>query len=208
MNRVLAFVVVVIFFGLVPMMRAQMRGGGGGMSQGQSSAGGMQGQHSQAGTRGMGQSGPMLTNDQRRQMMHTTKTQDTKYSSCAQAMNKVRDRIKHMTGNSNAGQNLDAQPPDSGGDQLDSDIQDVEQDQNDFLDSLSDDQKTALESQIKDVQKKMKQLDAMSKELKAELEGKTVDSAKIREQAKKLDKLSKAIQNEQHLIAGALGIQS
>ena len=54
----------------------------------------------------------------------------------------------------------------------------------------------------------MKQLDAMSKELKAELEGKTVDSAKIREQAKKLDKLSKAIQNEQHLIAGALGIQS
>lgn len=57
-------------------------------------------------------------------------------------------------------------------------------------------------------QKKMKQLDALSKELKAELEDKNTDPKKIREQAKKLDKLSKAIQSEQRQIAGALGIQS
>ncbi len=54
----------------------------------------------------------------------------------------------------------------------------------------------------------MKQLDVLSKELKAELEDKNIDPKTIHEQTKKLDKLSKAIQNEQRQIASALGIHS
>ena len=72
------------------------------------------------------------------------------------------------------------------------------------MDSLNDDQKTALENQVKDVQKKMKQLDTWSKELRAELESKNADQGKIREQVKKIDKLSKAIQKEQHHCGGRL----
>lgn len=157
----------------------------------------------------MNQNAPTLTTDQRRQMMHTSQVQDRKYATCAQAMNKVRDGVKHvMAGRSNLGQSADAQESGGGDDQLDSDVQDLAQDQDDFLDSLNDDQKTALQNQIQDVQKKMKQLDALSKELKAELEDKNADPKKIREQAKKLDKLSKAIQNEQRQIASALGIEA
>lgn len=211
MKRAFRSIVVIVFFGSVPIVLAQMRGGSsGGMGSSQSSGGGMGGQHSAGmGTNGgMDQGGPMLSSEQRRQMMHTTKTQDNKYAICAQAMNKVRGTIKHSMSGANTAQGAEAQQPDGGNDQLDSDVQDLEQDQSDFLDSLSDEQKSALENQIKDLQKKMKQLDALSKELNAELEDKNTDPKKIREQTKKLDKLSKAIQNEQRQIAGALGIQS
>ena len=205
MKRVLTVIFAGIFLGAVPIAAAQMHGGSGGTGQGQSGVGGMQGQHSQTGMADTGQNGPRLTPAQHRQLMHTTQTQDKKYATCAQAMNKVRDNIRHMGGGTTTAQPADAQQRDN---QLDSDVQDLQQDQNDFLDSLSDNQKTALENQIKDVQNKMKQLDALSKELKAELEDKNADPAKIRAQAKRLDKLSKAIQNEQRLIATALGIQS
>lgn len=211
MTRVLECIVIIAFLGSVPIVGAQMRGGSsGGMGQPQS-GGGMQGQHPAGmGTAGgMSQGGPMLTTDQRRQLMRTTRAQDQKYAKCAQAMNKVRGSLNHiMGGGTNSSQGADAQQSDGGNNQLDSDVQDLEQDQSGFLDSLSDDQKTALENQIKDVQKKMKQLDELSKELKAELEDKNTDPKKIREQTKKLDKLSRAIQNEQRQIAGALGIQS
>lgn len=170
-------------------------------------SGGMQGSSSQQGMGSMGQSGQMANHDQRRQTMHTTQQQDKKYASCVQAMNKVRTGIKHMSGTT-AGQTFDAQQADDGSGQLDTDVQDLEQDQNEFLDSLNEDQKTVLESQIKDVQKKMKQLDTWSKELKAELDNKNADPVKVREQVRKMDKLSKDIQKEQHQIADALGIQS
>ena len=186
-------------------------------------SGGMQGGSGQqgmgAGRQGMGgvgSSGPMLTGEQRRAAMHTTQAQDGQYGMCAQAMNKVRDGISHMgsmkpaqsPNSQQSGQSADAQSSDDGSDQLDNDIQDLAQDQNDFLDNLNGDQKTALESQVKDLQKKMKQLEGLSKDLKAELEAKSADQAKIRKQVKELDKLSKAIQKEQRSIAGALGIQS
>ena len=165
---------------------------------------------------GMGQSGPMLSGKQRRAAMHTSQTQDTQYAKCAQTMDKVRSGISHMEGTRSAqspsslqsGQSADAQSSSDSSDQLGNDIQGLEQDQNDFLDSLNNDQKAALENQIKDVQKKMKQLEGLSKELRADVEAKDADQAKIRKQVKKLDKLSKDIQSEQRQIAGALGIQS
>lgn len=141
---------------------------------------------------GMGQGG-QLDRDQRRQAMHTTQQQDRKYASCAEAMNKVRGGIRHMSRPAPAGQTPDAQQADDGSGQFEDAVQNLEQDQNDFLDSLNDGQKTALESQIKDVQKKMRQLDTWSKELKAELDDKSPDPAKIREQVRKMDKLSKDI---------------
>lgn len=213
MKNVLRSVVIITCFASGPIFAvAQMRGGSsGGMGQGQSGSGGMQGQHSagMGSGGGMSPNGPMLTIDQRRQMMHTTHTQDQQYAKCTQAMNQVREGVKHMMASgANSGQTADAQQSDGSNDQLDSDVQDLAQDQDDFLDSLNDDQKAALQNQIKDVQKKMKQLDELSKELKAELEDKNTDPKKVHEQAKKLDKLSKAIQNEQRQIASALGIQS
>lgn len=219
MKRMWIVLVTASLLGTAPNLAAQMRGGGG---TGQS-GGGMQGPSGQQGMGaagqgmggGMGRSGPVLTGEQRRAVMHTTQTQNKQYDACAQAMDKVRDRIRHMVG-TKPGQSPDSQPsgqsadtqPSDGSDQLSSDLQDLEQDQNDFLESLNKDQKTALESQIKDVQKKLKQLDDASRELKADLEAKNADPAMVRKELKKLDHLSKAIQNEQRQIASALGIQS
>ena len=222
MKRVWIVLVMTGLLGASPVLVAQMRGSGG-MGQSGSSGGGMQGPSGQQGMGSgqgmggsMGRSGGMLTGEQRRAVMHTTQAQNTQYAACAQAMDKVRSGISHMAGMKSAqgsdsrqsGQSADNQPSTDGSDQLSSDLQDLEQDQNDFLDSLNKDQKAALEGQIKDVQKKLKQLDEISKELRADMEAKSVDQARIRSEVKKLDKLSKAIQNEQRQIAGALGIQS
>ncbi len=85
MNKRILLVASVIVL-LAGSSLGQMRGGtaGGGMSSstsgsgmGQASMGGMQG--SQSGMGSMGQGGTMLTQAQRRQVMHTTSMQDQKY---------------------------------------------------------------------------------------------------------------------------------
>src|SRR3974390_2881586 len=92
-----------IFVLLAGTALAQMRGGApsGGMSgstsntgMGQSSMGGMQGQQSGIGS--MGQGGATITPAQRRQLLHTTSTQDQKYQASAHAMAKLQDAMSRM----------------------------------------------------------------------------------------------------------------
>ena len=196
-------------------MFAQMRGGSGQMGQGQPQ-GGMQGGMQGAGSPGMGRTGPAaMTSDQRRQLMHTTAQQDQQYRACAQAMDRLRSRVDHMS-HSSLAQTAGAQQADSSGDQqtndpgdqLSSDLQDLEQDQNNLLDGFNSDQQAALAAQIKDLKKKTSQLAEWSQQLKADLANKNSDLKKLQEEVRKIDKLSKQIQKEQRAVATALGIEA
>ena len=222
-----AKLVTAILVLLAGTVLAQMRGGApsGGMSgntsntgMGQSSMGGMQGQQSGMGS--MGRGGATITPAQRRQLLHTTSTQDQKYQASAHAMAKVQGAMSRMQSHgtsapaaSNAltsgGQgSSNAQPDDNSGDDLSSDLQDLEQSNDDFASSLNSDQQAVVAAKLKDLDKKTKEMQTLAQQLKAEMDNPQSDPKSVRDHMKKLDKLSKEIAKQQHEVASALGISA
>ena len=206
----------------------QMHGGAAGGMSGASSTGGM-GQGSMGGMRnssGMGsmdQTGTMMTPAQRRQLMHTTPMQDQKYQSSARAMGKVQGDLSRMQsrgmGNaaSSATQNTNPSYAASAdtqqgaadpGDDLASDLQNLEQSNDDLASSLNSDQQAVVAGKLKDLQKKTKQMQALAEQVKSELNNPQADPKVAREHLKKLDRLSKEVAKQQHEVASALGISA
>jgi len=217
---------------LVGASLAQMRGGAGGASgtgMGQPSAGGMQGsqtgmgsmggiQGSQSGMGSMGQGGTTITPAQRRQLLHTSSMQDQKYQASAHAMSKVQGDLSRMQAHghaappantsysSGAGSGADAQSGDDPSDDLSSDLQDLQQSDDDLASSLNSDQQAVVASKLKDLDKKTKEMRTLAAQLKTEIENPQSDPKAVRDHMKKLDKLGKEIAKEQHEVASALGI--
>jgi len=109
---------------------------------------------SQQGMGSMNQSGPMITQTERRQMLHTTAKQDQRYQACTQAMGKVHSDLhrmqQHVNSNSSSGPSSEIQQPgDASSDDLSTDIQDLAQNDDDLIASLNDEQRAVLTSQIK-----------------------------------------------------------
>jgi hypothetical protein len=227
MDRRIFFVasVIVLLAGTSP---GQMRGGaaGGGMSggtsgtgMGQGSTGGMQGA-SQSGMGSTGQNGTMMTQGQRRQVMHTTSMQDQKFQASTHAMGKVQGDLSRMQShmNGNSAQNGGSSPATSGdaqqqgggdpGDALSSDLQDLEQSNDDLASSLNSDQQAIVASKLKDLDKKTKEMQTLAEQVKSELGNPQTDPKIAREHLKKLNKLSKEIAKQQHEVASALGISA
>jgi len=188
------------------MAIAQMRGGSaGGMGKGQPPSGAMPGPMSQQGTGSMGQTG---TQDDRRQLMHTTSRQDHQYMACQQAIHAVQGdvgRMMHHNSAASASDNSDSVGP--AGD-LSNDLENLEQDDDDFASGLNDDQKAVLQLQIKELQQKTKEMEALAKQVKTELADRDSDPAVVHKDLKKLEKLSKDISKRQQEIGVALGITS
>lgn len=211
---------------------AQMRGGsgGGGMSGGISSGGmgqgggGMQGMGSMGSMGSTNQSGGMMTQSQRRQLMHTTAMQDQKYQASARAMSNVQGNLSRMQSHgmsplsSNSTQNANASSPssasaqqdDGGGpsDDLSSALDDLGQSNDDFASSLNSDQQAVVAGKLKDLQKKTKEMQTLAEQLKAEVSNPQANSKAVHEHMKKLDKLGKEIAKEQREVASALGISA
>jgi hypothetical protein len=161
---------------------------------------------------------PTITPMQRRQLLHTTAMQDQKYRACTQAMGRVQGDLSHMhsraSGNSssgNASSGASADPQQQGDDptsDLSSDLQDMAQSDDDLISSLNDDQQAVVTNQIKDLEKKTKEMQALAQQLKSELDSPKSDPKVVREDMKKLDKLTKETTKRQHDVAVALGIQA
>lgn len=226
MKGTLLFVVCVGAVFAATGMSAQMHGGSGQTRQGQSQGsmqggpqGGMQGGMQGAGSHGMGvdmgTGNTMPTPAQRRHVLHTTTKQDQQYRSCAQAMDRLRHHVDHMSHSSPA-QTTDPQQADNSadqqaddpGDQLSSDVQDLEQDLDNLFDGFNSNQQAALAAQIKDLKKKTSQLTEWSQQLKVDLANKNSNPKKIQEAVRRIDKLTKQIQKEQRAVAVALGIDA
>jgi hypothetical protein len=192
----------------------QMHGGSGGtngMGGGTPSTGGMQGS-SEQGLGSMSSGGPMMTQAERRQMLHTTPKQDQRYQACAHAIGRVHGDLhrmqQHVNANSSSGPSSDAQQPaDDSSDDLSSDIQDLAQNDDDLIASLNDDQQAVLTSHIRDLEKKTQEMRSLAQQLKSELDSPKSDPKVLREHVKKLDKLTKETTKRQHDVAVALGIQ-
>jgi hypothetical protein len=224
MNRRILLVVSAIVL-MTGVCLAQMRGGSasGGMSgstsgtgMGQGSMGGM---HGSSGMGSMDQSGPMMTQGQRRQLMHTTAMQDQKYQASARAMGKVQGDLSQMQlhmngGSSSRGTSSSAASPDgqqqgnSPSTDLSSDLQDLEQSNDDLASSLNSDQQAVVASKLKDLNKKTKEMQTLAEQLKSEMGNPQADPKVVREHMKKLDKLGKEIAKQQREVASALGINA
>lgn len=226
MNRRILLAVSVIVF-LAGASLGQMHGGvaGGGMSggtsgtgMGKTSMGGMQ-SGSQQGMGSMGQGGSTMTPMQRRQLMHTTAMQDQKYQASAHAMGRVQGDLSRMqshgnsqsaanaSSSSDAGSSSDAQQGSGDpSDALSSDLQDLEQSNDDLASSLNSDQQAVVANKLKDLDKKTKEMQSLAQQLKTEMANLESDPKVVREHTKRLDKLSKEIATEQHEVASALGL--
>jgi chromosome segregation ATPase len=188
------------------MALAQMRGGSaGGMGKGQPPSGAMQGPMAQQGTTAMGQAG---TQDDRRRLMHTTSRQDHQYSACQQAMHSVQGDIGRMMDHNSAAPTSDDSNTLGAAGDLSDDLQNLEQDDDDFASGLNDVQKAVLQSQIKELQQKTKEMEALAKQVKTEMADRDSDPAVVHKDLKKLEKLSKDISKRQQEIGVALGITS
>lgn len=226
---------VVVLILIAGSALAQMRGGSGGGMSGGTSAGGM-GQGSAGGMNGgsgmgsmgsmgpMNQSGGMMTQSQRRQLMHTTSMQDQKFQTSARAMSNVQGNLSRMQSHgmspasSNSAQNANASSlssanaqqgdgSDPSGD-LSSALDNLEQSNDDFASSLNSDQQAVVAGKLKDLQKKTKEMQTLAEQVKAEVNNPQADSKAVREHMKKLDKLGKEIAKEQREVASALGISA
>lgn len=185
---------------------AQMRGtSGGGMGKGPSPSGTMQGPMSQPNS---GSIGPNGTQADRRQLMHTTARQDQQFSACQQAMQAVEGDIHSMLHrNDSASASDSSDSPDVSSD-LSNDLQNLEQDDDNFASGLNDDQKAVLQSQIKELQQKTKQMEVLANQVKTEIANRDADPTALRKDIKKLERLSKDISKRQREVAVALGIAS
>jgi hypothetical protein len=183
---------------------AQMRGGSaGGMGKGQ--PGTMSGPMSQQSPNSMG---PAPTQDDRRRLMHTTSRQDHQYGVCQQAMHAVQGDIGRMMHRNSAAASSDNSDSSGAGSDLSDDLQSLEQDDNDLASGLNDDQKAVLQSQIKELQQKTKEMEALARQVKTEMADHVADPTVVRNDLKKLEKLSKDVSKRQHEIGVALGIAS
>ncbi len=81
------------------------------------------------------------------------------------------------------------------------------QNDDDLIASLNDDQHAAVTGQIKDLEKKTKEMQSLAQQPKSELDSPKSDPKLLREHMKKLDKLTKETRKRQHDVAVALGFQ-
>ena len=211
---------------------AQMRGGSGGRgmsggmpsgSMGQS-GGGMQGSSGMGSMGSMSQGGGMMTESQRRQLMHTTSMQDQRYQASARAMSNVQGNLSRMqshgmsayssnsaqNGNASSSSSASVQQDDGSGpsDDLSSALDDLEQSNADFASSLNSDQQAVVAGKLKDLQKKTKEMQTLAEQVETEVNNPHADSKALREHMKKLDKLGKEVAKEQRDVASALGISA
>lgn len=215
MRRILLAVwaVVVVTGSAVGQMGGGSAGGGmAGTGGGRSSTGGMQ-SASHAGMGSMDKSGAMMSQAQRRQMMHTTTMQDQKFRAGTQAMSRVQGDLSrmqsHTGGSLSSGASADAQQ--SGGDlsdNLSNDLQDLAQNNDDLSASLNDDQQAVVASKMKDLEKKTKEMQSLAQQLKSEMNNPEADPKVVREHMKKLEKLAKETTKGQHEVAAALGVSA
>lgn len=227
MNRRILLAVSVMVF-LTGASFGQMRGGnagtgmpGGapGTGMGQGPMGGMPGA-SPSGMGSTGQGGAAMTPEQRRQAFHTTSMQDQKYQAGAHAMGKVQGDLSRMQSHMNANSLQNGSPSSAasaddpqqvGGnpsDDLSSDLQDLEQSNDDFASSLNNDQQAVVAGKLKELNKKTKEMQTLAAQVKSELGNPQADPKVAREHIKKLNKLSKEIAKQQHEVASALGISA
>ena len=140
--------------------------------------------------------------------MHTTAHQDQQFNACQKAMRTVQGDIHGMLHHNDAVSGPDnSDSPDLSSD-LSNDLQNLEQDDDDLASGLNDDQKAVLQSQIKDLQEKTREMEVLAKQVKAEMADRDTDPKVLRKDLKQLEKLSKDISKRQHEVAVALGIAS
>jgi hypothetical protein len=102
----------------------------------------------------------------------------------------------------------DVQSGGNSGDDLSSDLQDLEQSNDDFASSLNSDQQAVVANKLKDLDKKTKEMQTLAEQVKSELGNPQADPKLAREHIKKLDKLSKEVAKQQREAAVALGISA
>lgn len=153
------------------------------------------GQRRMSGQRQMGQPQSMR--------VLVTGEQQKHYQACVEAMNRVRNRIRQMSRLA-VSSTVNLQQMQALEERLRSELLIMEQEEAQFTDSLSTEQKTELQKRLADIASETKDLNFFIDALGFELDQATIDRHKVREDVIKLDSGSKELQSQQRDLGSVL----
>jgi hypothetical protein len=176
---------------------AQHRGGGQQQSHGQ--PGGQQGMPGQSQP---GQDQQMHTPQQLR--IHASTQQQQQFRTCTKATEKFRNRIRKMARIS-TGKPIEPAEAKEWREQVRAELQAMTEEQTQFEQGLSEEQKTAVQENTKEVQMSREQLEQLSEDLDMELALENPDAAKVKATAREMEMAVNRIRSQQQKIANELG---
>lgn len=176
---------------------AQHRGGG--QQQGHGQPGGQQGMPGQSQP---GQDQQMHTPQQLR--IHASTQQQQQFRTCTKATEKFRNRIRKMARIS-SGKQIEPAEAKEWREQVRAELQAMTEEQTQFEEGLSEEQRTAVQENTKEVQMSREQLEQLSEDLDMELALENPDAAKVKATAREMEMAVNRIRSQQQKIANELG---
>lgn len=146
------------------------------------------------------------TGQQQRQRVRADQQQQKQYQVCAEAMNRLRNRVRQMRRLA-AAQSFETREMQALEEQLLTEIQAVEQEQAQLTESLSTEQRAAVHDQLGKIAASQEELDSFAEALRFELDQETPDATQVREELKELDDLAKQLQTQQRELGDKLEIE-
>jgi hypothetical protein len=201
MIRELFSLLILLCLAAVPVL-AQRRGAGGMQGgQGQAMTGMQRGQNQSS-----GMSGQMGQQERQRMRIHATQPQQMQYRTCTQSMDRVRLQIRQMT-RSTKGATIDRQQMQLLHQQLRNELQTMRHERERLVTGFDDEQKAAIQNRLQEMNHSQTDLDYLSDALGFELNQAELNSDKVREQVRNIDRSAKELQQQQRDMAGDAGIQ-
>lgn len=176
--------------------------GGHGMGGGQQ-RGGMQQGNTQQGTMG-----PQMEDRQRtKERLHATSQQEQQVTNCIRSAERIRTRTRQMAKLAKS-KKFNATEAQSIREELRAEIQAMNEQQAEFMASLSDDQKAAAQKPTEEAKRNSEDLQSMSDSLDLALQEEDLQASdELRDQTHNLEETAKQLLNHQREIAETLGIQ-
>jgi chromosome segregation ATPase len=199
--KVRVFLVAALAISLTLPALAQ-RGGKGRQGMGQPSGQGQSGM----GQQGAGQDMQSQMRDQQRARLHATTQQHQRFKNCTQSTNQVRSRVRTMA-RLGKGKQISSEEASQWREQLRNELQTMTRAQEEFINSLSEEQKSAVQDQTKEMAKEQNQLEQLSEELDMQLALETPDTEQVKQSAGKMEKTTAQLQSQQKKLALELGIE-
>jgi chromosome segregation ATPase len=206
-KRAIIFVTALLL-AAAPVVAAQGRGGKGGGSQHQGPPSGQPEQPPYMGQHGgqQGQGQQQSTRNQERQQIHATDQQRGQYENCTKSTNRVRTQAHKMADAAKGGGANNAEFREQH-QQLQNEIRTMQQENDRFMNSLSNEQRAGMEYRIRSMDQARTRLNNQMQQLDEELAKPEPDRKRIREHATDVEKEMKEWQRKYRDMGSDMGIQ-
>ncbi len=154
------------------------------------------------------QAGTVTQNRQQtrdRMRIQTTQQQRNQFQTCTQSSKQVRDRIREMK-KATRGQSVNQQQMLQLRDRLRQDLQTMTQQRGQLQSAFNEEQKAVAQPRLQEMARDQNQLEEFSEALGFELEQATLDTDRVRDRIRDMDKSSKQLQDRERDLGSELAL--